>query len=79
MNDNQHQIFESIKAERARQDERHGEGNKGSSNFRYLTIATEEIGEVAKAILDGESTERIVEELVQVAAVCVQWIEKLKA
>jgi NTP pyrophosphatase (non-canonical NTP hydrolase) len=71
-------IFDLIKAERARQEEKHGEGNRGSSNFRYLTITTEELGEVAKALLDGESTERIIEELVQVAAVCVQWIEKLK-
>lgn len=79
MNDNQQQIFELIKAERARQDQTYGEENRANSNYKWLTILTEELGEVAMSINDGEPTDILVGELTQVAAVCVQWIEKLKA
>lgn len=41
---------------------------------RKLTILTEEVGEVARAVLNGDIA-NLHEELVQVAAVAVAWLE----
>jgi NTP pyrophosphatase (non-canonical NTP hydrolase) len=41
-----------------------------------MAILTEEVGEVAKALLDGEGLR---EELIQVAAVAIRWVEELDA
>ena len=43
-----------------------------------LTLLTEEVGEVARAINDGEPVHRMKQELVQVAAVAVMWLETLE-
>lgn len=42
-----------------------------------LAVLTEELGEVAKAICDEEGDDRLLEELVQVAAVALRWGEDL--
>lgn len=42
---------------------------------RYIILA-EEVGEVARAIHDGDR-DNLREELVQVAAVCLAWLEAL--
>lgn len=42
-----------------------------------LGVLTEELGEVAKALNDQEGSERLREELVQVAACAVAWAESL--
>lgn len=42
-----------------------------------LAVLTEEVGEVARALLDRESPERLRAELVQVAAVATAWAETL--
>lgn len=42
-----------------------------------LAVLTEEVGEVARALLDCESPERLRAELVQVAAVAVAWAEAI--
>lgn len=47
-------------------------------NSDKLVVLVEEVGEVARAIHDGEGDEHLAEELAQVAAVCVAWIETLK-
>lgn len=44
-----------------------------------LAALMEEVGEVARAVHDGESDERMIEELVQVAAVAVAWVEGIRA
>lgn len=63
-----------VKVERARQDGKWGEQNHWPSWY-YLILA-EEVGEVAKAILEHREDE-VRAELVQVAAVAVAMIESL--
>ena len=45
-------------------------------NNELLTVLVEEVGEVAKALQEGTNLE---EELIQVAAVCVRWLEEMKS
>lgn len=70
-------VLSQVAAERARQDANWGEQNHDGP--LYLTVLEEEVGEVAKAILDhrykGKAAEDIRAELVQVAAVAVAMIE----
>ncbi len=65
-------IFNQIKAERTRQDNKWGE--QLHHPFKWATILGEEYGEVCKATLEGGG-ENYREELVQVAAVAVAAIE----
>lgn len=67
---NQDMIFDAIIQERLRQDRLHIWGNKTNR----LAILIEEVGEIAQA-LQGEGS--LEEELVQLAAVCVRWLEEL--
>ncbi len=60
-----------IQAERQRQDHKWGEQNH--SDMKWLAILMEEVGELAKAILENDDNG--VDELVQVAAVSVAWLE----
>lgn len=66
-------VFELIKKERERQDKKWGV-NKHDS-FVWLAIITEELGEVAQAIFSSNGR-AIRDELVQVAAVAVAWLEQ---
>lgn len=45
--------------------------------IKYLVLG-EEVGEVARALLENDSTEHLYQELIQVAAVSVAWAESLK-
>lgn len=65
-------VLLEVHAERVRQDEKWGEQNHDPALF--LTILTEEVGEVARAILDKD-TPGYREELIQVAAVAVSIVE----
>jgi NTP pyrophosphatase (non-canonical NTP hydrolase) len=67
-------IFDLIRAERARQDAKWG-SQRHLDDRIWLPILVEEIGEVAKEILEGHGT--LIDELVQVAAVTVNWLEAL--
>lgn len=79
------QIFSEINAERARQDQKFGwiESETsvlpGTDEHRKMSVLGEEVGEVAKALLErdwgNDTTEHVEQELVQVAAVCVAWLE----
>lgn len=42
-----------------------------------VAVLTEETGEVARAVLDGRPLPELVNELTQVAAVAVAWMEAL--
>jgi NTP pyrophosphatase (non-canonical NTP hydrolase) len=66
-------VLAEVAAERARQDHKWGEQNHEDA-FWYLILG-EEVGEVAKATLD--SVQELREELIQVAAVAVSWIEAI--
>lgn len=79
------EISEAIAAERARQrsiwgrDHAHGHGDCSSSDVSEwvkIAVVSEEVGEVARALLEGDRA-ALRRELVQVAAVCVAWLESL--
>lgn len=69
------QVLGAVAAERRRQDEKWGH-NRSLSDLLWMTILNEETGEVARAILENQFGE-LREELVQVAAVAVAWIEDM--
>jgi NTP pyrophosphatase (non-canonical NTP hydrolase) len=70
-------VIQDVIEERLRQDDQWGEQNHDPS--MYLTILTEEIGEIARAVFearfDGAPISRIREEVVQAAAVAVAMVE----
>lgn len=68
-------VLEEVRAERVAQDKKWGEQNH--VNLYWAGILMEEVGETAKAIIEGDADSRVREELVQVAAVAVSWIECL--
>ena len=64
-----------IKIERARQDRKWGEQNH--DDLYWLGILMEEVGEVAKSLIESKTSpngERDME-IVHIAAVCVSWLE----
>jgi hypothetical protein len=67
---NQVEILNKIIQERKRQDILHPKNKLGA----YPAILMEEVGEIGAA-LQGEGI--LVEEIVQLAAVCVRWLEQL--
>lgn len=67
-------IYTLIEQERKRQLHQWGEQDHGPD--RWLTILHEETGEVAK-VINEERYSQLATELVQVAAVCVAWLERL--
>lgn len=74
----QSRILEEIILERFKQD--HKWGVQDHSPAVYTSILMEEVGEVAKAVLEetfGGGEQEIREELIQVAAVAIAFIECL--
>lgn len=69
--------LQDVVAERARQDAKWVDQSH-HRDTTWLTILTEEVGEVAKAILQCSSYEELYRELVQVAAVAVAWMEAMR-
>ena len=74
------EICNQILDERDQQDEKWGEQNH--DDYRYLAMLTEEVGEVAQAILHnefgGKAKGMVRKELIQLAAVAVQWLETME-
>ena len=66
-------ILDQIAKERERQDIKWGQQNH--ENGYWLAILMEEVGEVAKAIVEGSGPSTVRTELIHVAAVCVSWLE----
>lgn len=73
-------IYQAIDNERARQDEKWG-GRESSTSIlpgddlhAKVSVLGEEFGEVARAVLERDD-QGLECELVQVAAVCVAWLE----
>ena len=82
---NRDEVFDAIDAERVRQGEkwshwhRWGYGDCSQQGLLLpvkVAVLTEEVGEVARAVLDGDK-DQLRAELVQVAAVAVAWLESL--
>jgi hypothetical protein len=76
-------IFEDICGERDRQDAKFGWADDGTSLLpgrnlhAKVSVLLEEVGEVAKAVLERDAG-NLTEELVQVAACAVAWLEAEK-
>lgn len=71
------EILRQINTERERQDAKWGTDDAfGGSMHIAMTVLTEEVGEVARAI-QADDIDNIEEELVQVAAVAVRWLEEI--
>ncbi len=70
------QVYALITAERTRQDAKWG-SNRDLHPYLWLTILTEEVGEVARAAL-GNDPDNLRDELVQVAAVAIAQLEAMK-
>lgn len=76
-------VLQEVLAERVRQDEKWGEQN--GHDFEWVSIMTEEVGEAAQAANEANFKSsktrgdyaHLREELVQVAAVAVAWIEAI--
>lgn len=70
-------VLSAVFMERKRQNEKWGEQNHDA--YRWLAILSEEVGEAAQAALHNEFGGRakgtLWTELVQVAAVAIQWLE----
>lgn len=68
-------IIAAINAERQRADLKFGdrEGVWDISEERKLAVLTEEVGEVAEAVLKDDR-DNLRQELIQVAAMCVKWL-----
>lgn len=69
----QESVFEWIRQERSNQDVWHK--TSGHSDSVWLAVLVEEVGEVAKAMHEEASRTDLIDELVQVAAVAVAWLE----
>lgn len=68
-------IFESIRNERKRQDDKWG-ADRDLNNYEWLAILMEEVGEASQDSLNGYIL-RLRGELIQSASVIVAWIENL--
>jgi len=68
-------VMYGVLAERKMQVEKWGD-HRNMTNFEWLAVIVEEVGEVARAMLQNEGT-RIIHELIQVAAVAVAWAEDI--
>lgn len=72
-------VLKAIDKERSRQDERHG--NQSHNDHVWLSLLTEELGELAKAINESHFYPKVdmwrprLKELLRVAAVSVSWLE----
>lgn len=67
--------LQEIMEERARQDKKWGVQNH--PNLYWLGILMEEVGEAAKALIEGKLDE-LYKELIQVSAVGLAWLECMK-
>jgi NTP pyrophosphatase (non-canonical NTP hydrolase) len=75
MDDVMKDVLRLVEDEMKRQDEKWGVGRE-QHDMVWLTILTEEVGETAETILKKEPT-HTQEELVQVTAVCMQWLKEI--
>lgn len=78
-------VLLAINDEVRRQDDKWGE-NRNLPNGLWLGVLTEEVGEVSRALLEQEgvfafdnaTAQEVEDELIQVAAVALQWVKCLR-
>jgi len=73
----QDRVWNDVLGERKRQDEKFGD-QIYNTNEIWNVIGVEEVGEVAKAIYDGDASSHLYAEIIQVAAVYVAWAESIQ-
>ena len=75
-------IIKEVIKERARQDHRWGSVPErtvsGLSEYECLAVLTEEVGECARCLNDRETARRKEEELIQVMASAMLWLEVME-
>lgn len=69
-------IFNAVEAERERQDKKWGGYERDVRSHTYGVVLGEEFGEVCQATLE-QDTLGLRDELIQVAAVAVAWVEMI--
>ncbi len=69
------EALEKVRAERGLQDARWGD-QSSKTDLQGLSVEMEELGEVARALNDN-NIKQLKEEVIQVAAVAVVWLEAL--
>jgi len=73
----QNTVIDKVLEERERQNSQWGQQNH--TDFVWLAILSEEVGEVSQATLHdqfgGHASGTVEEELIQTAAVAIQWLE----
>jgi|TARA_R110000824_G_C14746029_1_gene628010 hypothetical protein len=67
-------VLEAVLGERERQDYLHGDSNLNNTDADWFVILGEEVGEVAKDILEHDR-EHMFREVIECAAVCFAWAE----
>lgn len=67
-------VLEAVLGERERQDNLHGDSNLNNTDSGWFVILGEEMGEVAKDILEHDR-EHMYREVIECAAVCFAWAE----
>lgn len=67
-------IYNLISDERCRQDQKWSNTRELDPKL-WMTVMMEEVGEVARAVLEDDKV-NLEEELIQVAAVAVAWLEQ---
>ena len=75
-------IYYDIDLERVRQKAIHGDNtpdNMERDPYRFLCVLVEEVGEVARGIWENDSDEDLHNEIIQVAAVAVAYLEGVDA
>lgn len=79
-------IFDEIHAERERQNALKAAGkfkctaaDLEATNDEKVVMLGEEFGEVCRAVHDGHTPEELREELIQVAAIAVAWVQAVDA
>lgn len=75
---NKDHIYAAINNERHDQDRQWGTIPRGLSLPKWTAILTEEVGEVARAVIDDQPLKELRQELVEVAAVAVAIIEEIE-
>jgi NTP pyrophosphatase (non-canonical NTP hydrolase) len=68
---------ERIRAHKLHDDHGQSMERREYTDSRWLPVVVEEVGEVARVLCDGENTNRLRAELVQVAAMVIAWIEAI--
>lgn len=75
-------VIAMVCRESSRAHRKHGAGSilSGSRDIPYiLACGMEELGEVARAFVEGESPERICEEMIQAANVMLSGVQAIKS